>query len=337
MTLLRCASRRASVILILSLLSAAPAVADTPAPLPSGPIHVKVGLFITRIYGFDLPNSSCKIQFWPWFLTTDLNYKPLDTVDVVNANDIDVRYPSTTVRDRAPWAGGRTTVFWHGALYTATLWQDWHVANFPFDQQTLVLQMEDGEHDASELVFEPDPSGSGVDPSVVVPGWKIISFTLTGGAHLYHTSFGDPAPTGASTYSRIIARITIRRRGLRRFFGLFNGFFVAFLLATLTYWMDVDEMTQARIGLCAGAIFAIVGTKYAVDSSLPPSTRFTLADSIEASTYATIVFALIVIVLLRRLAKRKPRLVGPANLACGIASAIGYVSFNAAMIHAAMH
>ncbi|MGH7122521.1 MAG: hypothetical protein ACREFP_26620 [Acetobacteraceae bacterium] len=327
-------------ILLLTLF-AAPAVAETSAPiipLPSGsgPIHVEVGLFVTDIYGFDLPNGTYGLQFWPWFLTTDPDYKPLKTVVIVNGDDVHVRYPSIVVSRNAPWANGKAKVFWDSALYTATLRQQWNVAHFPFDRQTLEVEIEDSTNDDSEVVFEPYPYGSGVDPSVTVPGWKIVSFTLSGGKHLYPTSFGNPVPTGSSIYSRTTAQIVVQRRGLRLFINLFNGFFVAFLLATLTYWMNVEDLTEARVGLCAGAIFAAVGSKYAVDISVPPSNQFTLADAIEVSSYATIVFALAAIVLLRELAKRSPAWVGPANLACGLASVAGYVSFNVAMILAAM-
>ncbi len=331
----------ACLAVLLLILPAALALADTPpliAPLssPSGPIKVKVGLYVTHLYGFDLPDETYKMEFWPWFLTTDPDYKPLDSIQIINADHVAVRYPSVIARNHAPWAGGKAKVFWHSALYTATLRHSWNVADFPFDRQTLELEMEDSTNDVSQVVFEPDSFGSGVDPTVTVPGWKIVSFALTRGQHVYPTSFGDPVPTGTSIYSRITAHIVVRRRGLRLFISLFNGFFVAFLLATLTYWINAESMTEARVGLCAGAIFAAVGTKFAVDTSLPPSTQFTLADSIEVSTYAAIVFALIAVVLLRELARRRPAWVAPANLACGVASVVSYVSFNIVMTLAAL-
>ena len=67
------------------------------------------------------------------------------------------------------------------------------------------------------------------------------------------------------------------------FWKIFLGMYVAFLIAYATFYIHVDNI-ESRFGLTVGALFAVVGNKYIIESSLPESAIFTLVDELHALT-----------------------------------------------------
>jgi hypothetical protein len=64
---------------------------------------------------------------------------------------------------------------------------------------------------------------------------------------------------------------------------MFIGMYIAFLIAYICFYIDPDEM-GSRFGISVGALFAVIGNKYIIDSSLPESTSFTLVDTLHGVT-----------------------------------------------------
>ena len=253
---------------------------EPPAPTAQ-PTQVKSGLYITQLYDIDISRKSFNITYWAWFLHDNDEYKPLDSVEIVNAKATTVRYPSTTQAAGLHYVQGK---------YYAAISQEYDVTYYPFDRQVLQVFMEDAQTDAKSMVFVADPQNSKIDPSLDVPGWTIEKFELKSTDVVYNTTYGDPTLEGVgdSTYSRLVATITVKRDGVRILCSLFVGFFVAFLLTSVSYFLDADFMAGARISLCAGGIFASAGNKLALDNTLAFPTEFTLADMIEISTFIAI-------------------------------------------------
>ena len=313
-----------------SPIAASPAAASADAPHPAaGPAKVKVGLFITQLYDLDMSKRSFSVNFWAWYLHPDKAYKPLDSIEVVNAKSSSVRFPSVTAKDDVAWDGDKKQIFWDQGKYAVTALQDWDITNFPFDRQVLHIQMEDGQNDTTETIFVADKDNSKIDEAVSIPGWKIESLSIEDSDSVYKTTYGDPTLQGSSTYSRITAAITVKREGGRLLCSMFIGFFVAFLLTCLTYFLDTDFMAGARVGMCGGAIFASVGNKYVVDNMLPPVSTFTLADAIEASTFTVIILAILTVVIVRPLREKRPKTAAAINLGALFLNFFGYVIFNA--------
>jgi hypothetical protein len=304
----------------------APGPAAQPAAepeAPAGPTQVKVGMFLTQLYDLDVPRKSFNVSFWAWFIHNSDKFKPLETVEIVNAKNSSIKYPSTTETNGLQWVQGK---------YSATVSEDWEVEKFPFDRQTLNILIEDGQNDANAIEFIADSENSKIDKSVSVPGWSFEKFEIKSGTTLYDTTYGDPNLQGQSTYSRVVASITMKRNGVRLLSSIFLGFFVAFLLATLTYFLDTDMMAGARISLCAGAIFASVGNKIAVDNILTPSSKFTLADGIEGSSFMVILCAIAVVVMVREVKDSYPVAAKWLNRGAGTLITGSYLVFNGWLI-----
>ena len=308
-----------------------PAAAAEPAA-PAEPVKVKVGIFLTQLFDLDMAKRSFSANFWVWYLHPDKVYKPLDTVEVVNAKSSSIRFPSTTTKEEVMWEGEKKPIYWDQGKYSVTAFQDWDITNFPFDRQILHIQMEDGQNDTSQTIFVADAENSKIDDTVSVPGWTIESFKIKSRDSVYKTTYGDPTLQGNSTYSRVTAAITVKREGLRLLLSMFIGFFVAFLLTCLTYFLDTDFMAGARVGMCGGAIFASVGNKYVVDNMLPPVSTFTLADAIEASSFMVIILAILTVVVVRPIRESHPKTAWWINHAALGLNFFGYLGFNGFMI-----
>ncbi len=67
--------------------------------------------------------------------------------------------------------------------------------------------------------------------------------------------------------------------------------YVAFLIAYVCFFIHAGSV-ESRFGLNVGALFAAVGNKYIIDSSLPDTSSFTLVDTLHG---ITLVFISIVV------------------------------------------
>ena len=63
--------------------------------------------------------------------------------------------------------------------------------------------------------------------------------------------------------------------------------YIAFLIAYVCFYIHADVI-DSRFGLSVGALFAVVGNKYIIDSSLPESVTFTLVDTLHGITLSFI-------------------------------------------------
>ncbi|MEO8765297.1 MAG: hypothetical protein ABI416_13455 [Ginsengibacter sp.] len=59
--------------------------------------------------------------------------------------------------------------------------------------------------------------------------------------------------------------------------------YIAFLIAYVCFYIHADGI-DSRFGLSVGSLFAVIGNKYIIDSSLPESTSFTLVDTLHGLT-----------------------------------------------------
>jgi len=134
------------------------------------------------------------------------------------------------------------------------------------------------------LVFVPDTVGKNYDPRFTLSGWTINNCLISVGVKRYETNFGDPTITVPySDYSSFKVLINISRDAGGLFWKMFLGMYIAFLIAYICFYIHSDGM-DSRFGLSVGALFAVIGNKYIIDSSLPESTSFTLVDTLHGLT-----------------------------------------------------
>jgi len=253
-------------------------------PLSAQPDTVKIGAFINDLYDINLNEKSFSTQFWVWFNYRNHDLHPLETLEIPNAKEVDCSLN---------FVEEKKGVYWASKKVHAIIKKDWDIRRFPFDEQKMSIEFEEGAKDIGTMVYVADTENTKLDSGLIISNWDIKGFSLSIHSKKYATSYGDPSLTAGSEYPHASIDIWIKRKSWGLFFSLFTGLFVAFFISSLVFFIDANDL-DPRFGLAVGGLFAAVGNKYIVDSILPQSTTFTLVDKIHILTY---IFMLLCVVL----------------------------------------
>jgi hypothetical protein len=241
----------------------------------SKPDTVKVGIYVTSIHSVDFKQKEYAIQLWLWLRYNNKEFAFDKNLEIPMAKSVDRSFYTVDTSN--------------GEVYMQMKLQcvmrdSWKIANFPFDRQTLRFSIENSQYDSRSLIFAPDTVGQHYDRRFVLNAWSIDSCILSASPHIYETGFGDESLSKPKTeYSAFRLRLSITRNAGGLFWKLFLGMYIAFLIAYVCFYIHADGM-DSRFSLSVGSLFAVIGNKYIVDSSLPESTSFTLVDTLHGLT-----------------------------------------------------
>lgn len=278
------------VLLLLSLISFAQK--DT----------CKVGIYINCLYDFKLDDKSYMADFWMWlnYENDSLNFE--NNHDVTNSKSTEFTHYSKEKKGNINWAALKCK---------AQMMHQWDVANFPFDKQTLQIIIEEAEDDTTQLIYVADKLNSKLDPCFITTEWDIESFTIKDKIRTYATNYGNPVLAGSSSYTQVVAEISIKRNhSWLLLLKLLTGAYVAFLISSLVFFVS-SQNQDSRFGLCVGGLFAAIGNKYIAESVVPTSNANTLMDNVHNLTFGFILLIVIISIITLRLyqsedsAKRK--------------------------------
>jgi hypothetical protein len=250
------------------------------------PDTVTIGAYTISIHDIDFHNKEYTTRFWLWVLyNNNAKFDFPTQIDIPNAKDIaKPEVISDTIDNR----------IWQLMKMKCVMKQNWKVKDFPFDQQHLVVHVENSIYDRNSLVFVADELGSTYDRELALDGWRIDNFKVTTNMSEYTTVFGDPSSDMLhSEYASFNIEIDIERDAWGLFMKIFIGMYIAFMISVLSFTTQPSEL-EPRFGLPVGGLFAAVGNKYIIDSLLPESSSFTLVDSLHAATFLAIFATLLV-------------------------------------------
>lgn len=239
------------------------------------PDTVSTGIYITSIHDIDFKQKEYTVSFWLWLKYKNPAFDFMQNLEIPQAKTVT---KSFTTLDTT---GGKIYIL---MKLQCVMKDSWMINNFPFDRQRLRLSIENSQFDSRSLVFASDTLGKHFDPRFTLRGWTIDSFDVSGGTKIYETNFGDPGVSKPHTeYSTYKVKIGIKRDAMGLFWKMFLGMYVAFLIAYVCFYIHADSI-DSRFGLSVGALFAVIGNKYIIDSSLPESITFTLVDTLHGLT-----------------------------------------------------
>lgn len=241
----------------------------------SKPDTVKVGVYVTSIHNIDFKQKEYAIQLWLWLKYKNKDFAFDKYLEIPMAKSVDKSFFN------ADTSNGEVYIL---MKLQCVMRDSWRITNFPFDRQTLRFSIENSQYDSQSLVFVPDTAGQHFDRRFALRDWTIDSCILSAGPKIYETGFGDESlPQPRTEYSAFRLRLSIARSAGGLFWKLFLGMYVAFLIAYVCFYIHADGM-DSRFSLSVGSLFAVIGNKYIIDSSLPESTSFTLVDTLHGLT-----------------------------------------------------
>jgi hypothetical protein len=241
----------------------------------SKPDTVSVGIYITSIHDIDFKQKEYAITFWLWMKYKNKDFDFMNNLEVPQAKTVEKSFSSIDS------SGERIYI---QMKLQCVMKDSWRISNFPFDQQKLRLSIENSQFDSHDLVFVADTVGNHFDPRFTLRGWTIDSCIISTGIKAYETAFGAEGYSKPHTeYSNFKVRLSINRNAGGLFWKMFLGMYIAFLIAFICFFIHTDGI-DSRFGLSVGSLFAVIGNKYIIDSSLPESTSFTLVDTLHGLT-----------------------------------------------------
>lgn len=239
------------------------------------PDTVYAGVYITSIHNINFKDKEYTADLWLWLKYKNRKFDFLQNLEVPQAKSVNQSFSTMDTSSEQVYL----------LMKLQCVMKDtWKIENFPFDHQNLRFSIENSQFDSQALVFVADTVGNNFDKRFTLRGWRIDSMNITTGTKIYETGFGDPKISNPRTvYSNYKVKIRIDRDAMGLFWKMFLGMYVAFLIAYMCLYIHTDSI-DSRFGLSVGALFAVVGNKYIVDSSLPESTSFTLVDTLHGVT-----------------------------------------------------
>lgn len=283
-TIVRQIFRVMSILLVLvsSMRAIAQDTAQIAADAP--PDTVRTGVYITSIHNIDFKQKEYTLDLWLWLKYKNRKFDFLQNLEVPQAKSVVKSF--STIDTSAD-------IVYLLMKLQCVMKDEWNINNFPFDHQKLRFSIENSQFDSKALVFAVDKGGKNFDPRFTLRRWRIDSLNITTGTKVYETAFGDPkATTDKTVYSNFKVKLQIDRDAMGLFWKMFLGMYLAFLIAYMCFYIHTDSI-DSRFGLSVGALFAVVGNKYIVDSALPESVTFTLVDTLHG---ITLFFMLVIMV-----------------------------------------
>ncbi len=281
---------------ILSIIYFLLLIGTTTKAQDATPDTVKTGIYVTSIHDIDFRQKEYMITFWLWLKYKNKDFDFAQNLEIPSAKTFTKSFSTIDTSD--------------GKVYLLMKMQclmkdSWKIENFPFDRQRLFLSLENSQFDSKSLVFVPDTLGKHFDPRFTLRGWKIDSFNMKIGKRAYETTFGDESIDKPHVeYSTFRTSIVITRDGMGIFWKIFLGMYVSFLIAYVCFYIHADNI-DSRFGLSVGSLFAVIGNKYIIDSSLPETTTFTLVDTLHGITLLFIFSVITCTAISIQLAKKR--------------------------------
>ena len=249
-----------------------------------------IGVYVTSLRDLDPVGESYGIDFWVWSV-----YPPgdnhLESLEFVNAKQIETRLERTTERGDREWSRLKAR---------ATVLHDWDLRNFPFDRQTLTLDL--GLAGSEAPACGVDRSGSGYAEGIAPEGWRIAAFDVERNTREVATDFGDPARSGSSSQEHVLVNVELQRESVVGFVKLAAGVYAAVAIALVSFLMAPDQapVFSGRMTVLVGALFATVVNMQVGNSVLGSPEAVSLVDKIHIVALAYVFVAAIMAVVSRR-------------------------------------
>ena len=310
------------MVWLRALLATVLALAATPALPQPAPGQVKMGFLLTSLSRINPADGSFDFSAFAWTIDPGKTLDPATQIQVL------ARRAGIEAIQQAPLADGSTFT---GLRIEATVDQAFDLRDFPFDRQTLRVNVE-AEVPAERLRFVADEQDSRLADYLVTQGWNVTGLRFEERVIHYDTKFGV---WSAPNFSRLTLLVDIERQRSALVIEKFIGYTMALLVTALIFLVPTDQI-GVRIGMATTAVFAAVGNRYGLDTLIGAETVFGLVEQLSLIVFTAIFAAIAATLLSYELAQKRTRaLSNRVNLAAGgIVVALSFALAGIAILNA---
>jgi hypothetical protein len=266
----------------------------------AAPARVTVGAYVNDIHNLELASHSFAGDFYVWFKWKDARLDPASSAEFMNPYELwgHVRTTSYPKPQRLP-DGSFYQVMRVQGRFASKLPLD----DYPFDKQTLYMELEDSSRTREEIVFEADAQPVSRDAQLKLPGFTVGMPRLRVREHDYATAFGDPRAKGPAVFSRLRVEVPIERPAFTYSVKLLLPLLCVIFCAALIFLFDPRHV-DARVGIGITALLTIVALQITLNEDLPDVDYLVLMDKIYLAAYVFVIAALAMVVVGTKLAEK---------------------------------
>jgi len=279
----------------------------------TGPLTVRFGFLPKRIYELDPSKGFFKADFYVWMKydkslpveylrTTDFEKTapPIEYLEADNGGTMEMERQYYTTDDKPE----------HRVWYRvrAPFYHNFDMHNYPFDEQTLVLALENPLYPAANLRYViddasgyssqgSDGSSADLDPGLLsLIGWKTERIQHIVRINHYPTDWGLAGEPELKEYSQSVLIITLKRRAGQHLAEIIFPLLAAAFLATLVFFHSNKDLSAA-IWICVAMFISVVGHHRGLLTAMPDVKYFITSDFFFLLTYMYIVMCLMIVLI----------------------------------------
>lgn len=273
---------------------------------PEGPRRAHVGVYAFHVPNLDLAANTYLVDFWVWFRWQGDDIDPSRTFEFMNQVSAwdtlrQFVYTDESGRSKPEALGGG---WYYQVMHVqARFGRPFDVSAYPFDEQDLVIAIEDTDQTVDSMIYVPDEGTNLVDPGLDVPGWRLTRIRTDVVEVAYATNFGDVRrPVGADRYTRFRYTMHIARPALAHLATTLLPLNLVALIALLALAIAAGRL-EARLGVGVACLLTTVALHLAAHRTLPRMGRVIMLDHIYNLTYLLLLVSLAGSVAASRLAE----------------------------------
>jgi hypothetical protein len=244
-------------------------------PADAKPVDVYVGIFIHRIGQLSVKDNSWTADFDIWFRWTGDGIHPGENFEVVDGQ-IELREKKESYSK-----AGQQYERYH---VRANIVKYFDASRFPFSDQGLVIQIEDGKDDVRKLQYVAEKQDIIISPQAFNKFLKITQSGIWVKLHNYAAV--------KKNHSRFIFGVIVMPPGVDIYIKMFQAVFASIAVSLIVFFIK-PVFVDPRFGLCIGGFFAVVGNNIYLQSYLPLADSGTLVDMVNAIGMGTIFLILV--------------------------------------------
>ena len=265
--------------------------AATSATSPDDPSKVIVGAYTNDIQELDFKTNSYAVDLYVWFRwkPTDPSVDPSKSMEFMNRYEPDDHLRTELYEQPKPMPDGTVySIIRNQGRFSAKF----PLEHYPFDTQSLAVEMEDTVSGADKQVYVPDPKGAvTINPDITLPGFRVGKPVMHITAKAYPTDFGDLTEADAVPYSRVMLSVPVTRPILAMTIKTFVPIALIVACAALVFFVR-PHYVEGRMGLGITALLTLVALQLTSGASLPEVDYLMMLDKIYLLAYFFIIISL---------------------------------------------